>query len=318
MISQYAVVSEHANSMRSSNSAQSPRRKAPLEAAEVLGVAASVAQVLEVAFRLIKRAKKAYDRHNNLIEVLDQHSLEIQSVSAIVNTILDEDALQTAVVALELEKVGAIGRKLVQYLRDLDPGSKGQVRLIAHQLMHGTKEEGALALIMADLDRAKFNLSLRLQLANVGLTRMVHDTVVANVQVVNRIDRLLAEVIGGTHGLKLAALIEDGQPPDHGFATIDKFDIASMHLEGTGDFSSDTILDEETIDRLIVGNIAKDSAVQLLGPVGKDMWEGVRVRIQNNKASGQSAQFVYPTDFATFKYMLDHQERMAVLESRQR
>jgi hypothetical protein len=50
------------------------------------------------------------------------------------------------------------------------------------------------------------------QLANVGLTRMVHDTVLANVEVINRIDRLLTVVFGESHGLKLAGLLKDNIP----------------------------------------------------------------------------------------------------------
>ena len=94
-------------------------------------------------------------------------------------------------------------------LRELDPRDKGMVRQLAHQFVHGTKEEETLADIMANLDRAKADLSLRVQLANVGLTRMVHNTVLANVEVINRIDRMLAEVLGESHGLKLAGLIEN-------------------------------------------------------------------------------------------------------------
>jgi len=284
--------------------------------AEVLGVAASVVQLLEVAFRLIARVKKAYDRQNKLSEVLRKYTLEIESLSAIVRTILDEDALQTAMVALELDKVAVVGKKLVQCLRDLDPGSKGQMRQIAHQLLHGTKQEETLADIMVELDRAKFNLSLRIQLANVGLTRMVHNSVLANVEVVNRIDRLLTEVIGETHGLKIAGLLPDEHSQGPSLVRLNKSEIAAIAWESTNEYDSGDILDNETIERIIVGNTAKGSAVQLLGPIGIDMWDGMRVRLENNKASGHAAQFAYPTDFEAFKYLLDHQERMAVLESR--
>lgn len=191
----------------------------PLQA-EVFGAAAAVAQLLEVSFRLIKRLKKAHDRQHSFVEVLGQHALEIESLRAIVCTIQDEEALQTAVVGLELDKVGAVGKKLVQCLRDIDPGTKGKVRQIGHQLLYGTKEEETLSDILVDLDRAKFNLSLRLQLATVGLTRIVHDTVDANVEVVNRIDRLLSEVIGKTHGLKLANLIPEAYPQSKLYAFV--------------------------------------------------------------------------------------------------
>ena len=180
--------------------------------AEVLGVASSVAQLLEAAIRLVKRVRNAYERHHNLTAALDKHALEIETINLLVRTIDDEDALQTAVVNSELTRLHTVGVKLVRCLRELDPGNKGMVRQLAHQLVHGTKDEETLADIMKDLDRAKANLSLRVQLANVGLTRMVHDTVLANVEVINRIDRLLAEVFRESHGLKLAGLLKDKIP----------------------------------------------------------------------------------------------------------
>jgi hypothetical protein len=180
--------------------------------AEVLGVASSVAQLLEAAIRLVKRVRSAYERHHNLTAALDKHALEIETINLLVRTIDDEDALQTAVVNSELTKLHAVGVKLVRCLRELDPGNKGMVRQLAHQLVHGTKDEETLADIMKNLDRAKANLSLQVQLANVGLTRMVHDTVLANVEVINRIDRLLTVVFGESHGLKLAGLLKDNIP----------------------------------------------------------------------------------------------------------
>jgi hypothetical protein len=180
--------------------------------AEVLGVASSVAQLLEGAIRLLKRVRKAYERHHDLTAVLDKHALEIETINVLIRTIDDEDALQTAVVNSELTKLHAVGAKLVRCLRELDPGNKGRVRQLAHQLVRGTKDEETLADIMKDLDRAKANLSLRVQLANVGLTRMVHDTVLANVEVINRIDRLLAVVFRESHGLKLSGLLKDRIP----------------------------------------------------------------------------------------------------------
>ena len=177
--------------------------------AEVLGVASSVAQLLDGAIRLLKRVRKAYDRHQNLTATLDKHALEIETINTLVCLIKNENALQTAVVITELDKLYAVGVKLVRCLEELDSGKKGIVRQLTHQLMHGGKDEETLANIMRDLDRAKGDLSIRVQLANVGLTRMVHDTVLANFDVINRMDSLLAGVFGKSHGLKLAGLLKD-------------------------------------------------------------------------------------------------------------
>jgi hypothetical protein len=97
---------------------------------------------------------------------------------------------------------------------------------------------------------------------------------------------------------------------------LSKAEVASLGQDTAGETGSGAALDDGTIDRIIIGNTAQDSAVQLLGPVGKDLWEDVRVRIENNTASGHAAQFAYPTDFDTFKYLLDHQERMAAMETK--
>jgi len=153
--------------------------------------------------------RKAYERHQNLTAALDKHALEIETINTLVFTIDNENALQTAVVIAELDKLYTVGVKLVRCLEELDSGKKGIVRLLAHQLVHGTKDEETLADIMRDLDRAKADLSLRVQLANVGLTRIVHDTVLANFEVINRMDRLLAGVFRKSHGLKLAGLLKD-------------------------------------------------------------------------------------------------------------
>jgi len=89
-----------------------------------------------------------------------------------------------------------------------------------------------------------------------------------------------------------------------------KSDVASLGR------SIEPVSKGETIDRVIFGNSARGSAIQLLGPVGEDLWEDIRVRIENNTASGSATQIAYPTDFATFKYVLDHQERLATWMTR--
>jgi len=284
--------------------------------ADIIGVAASVAQLLEGAIRLLKRLRKAHERHQDLVETLDEHSLEIENVNSIVRAIVQENALQTAVVVAELTKLHTVGAKLVKCLEELDPGDKGTVRRLAHQLVHGSKDEKKLADIMTELDRAKAALSLRVQFANVGLTSIVHGTVLANAETVGRIDRQLADVLKQTHGLKLAKLIEDMASQVGSLLPVSKVELAIIGQGMIHNAGPSPTLDDMAMDRIIVGNMARDSAVQLLGPVGRDLWEDIRVRIENNVASGRAAQFAYPTDFATFKYLLDHQERMAVLERR--
>jgi hypothetical protein len=55
---------------------------------------------------------------------------------------------------------------------------------------------------MDELTRAKSNLSMHAQVANVGLTHTVEDIVVANAAIVDRINLLLQQVFGEGRGLK--------------------------------------------------------------------------------------------------------------------
>jgi hypothetical protein len=98
---------------------------------------------------------------------------------------------------------------------------------------------------------------------------------------------------------------------------LSKIGVAALDYDALGSDDCDSIastlaLDEEAADRIIVGNATQDSAIQLLGPVGKDLWEDVRVRVENNTATGHAVQIASPIDADTFKYLLQRQERMTM------
>jgi len=175
---------------------------------DILGAAAAAAGLLEGAIRLLSRLRNAYDRQKNMTEVLEQYELQINSINDVASAIIDEDALQTALVARELVKIQTLADKLVKFLKRLDPKGKGIARQLAHQLVHGTKDEETLADIMTELDREKASLVLSVQLANVGLTRVLRDTVQVNTTVVDRIDQLLTKILGEGQGLKMVGLLK--------------------------------------------------------------------------------------------------------------
>ena len=77
-------------------------------------------------------------------------------------------------------------------------------------------------------------------------------------------------------------------------------------LEPTADDDSVTLIGDDALDRTIVGNVAKDSAIQVLGPVGGDLWEDTRVKIENNVATDNALQLAYPISLEAFRYMMDH------------
>jgi hypothetical protein len=99
--------------------------------------------------------------------------------------------------------------KLIDCLTPLDPGNKSSIRQFAHQLVKGSKDEKAVADKMTELGRAKSSLILRIQVANVGLTRGVEEAIVANADVINRIHTLLQQTFGAGRGLKLAEFFDN-------------------------------------------------------------------------------------------------------------
>jgi hypothetical protein len=168
--------------------------------------------LLEAAIQSVGRVRKAQERQAGLIKVLDSHAQELEHTKTIIRVVRDEKALQTAAVVSELVEVETIASKLVEVLQALEPGDKGSVRQLAHQVLHGSKYEKTLDNIMVDLTRAKSSLSLLIQVTNVGLTRIAGDKIVANVDVVNRVNCLLELVFGEGRGLKIAKLLENRSP----------------------------------------------------------------------------------------------------------
>lgn len=257
--------------------------------AEIFGAAAAAAGLLEGAIRLFQRVRKACERPKRLAQLLEQHATTVESINAIVLAIMDDDALQLETMATELESVRSIAARLVKCLEELDPGSKGQARQVVHHLLRGTREEEALGDIMAELERAKTSLVLHVQLASIGLTRMVRDLALADAETVTRIDRALA-----------------AQPPRRA-STFD-----SMTTLDEGDGHTTGGADPGSMDNVAIGNTAAGGAVQLLGPVGVNLWGNSRSWVARNHASGQAIQIASSTDLETLKYLVDTRRRKEV------
>lgn len=166
----------------------------------------------------IGRLRTASERQKDLVKVLDRYSFELTSLKSMIKTVEAERELRTAAIAVELKKLRAVEDTLVDYLDDIDPGDKGSAHQFAHQLFHGSKEEKRLGKIMDDLSRAKIDLLVRMQVASVGVTRIVGDAVFANAEIIKRIDGCLVKLFGQGNGLKIAKLLKDGSPDGTSFS----------------------------------------------------------------------------------------------------
>lgn len=171
-------------------------------------------QLVEQALRIFGRLRKAHQRQKALVDVLLRHERELDSVKRIIGVIDDEEELQTASVAADLVRLKEVQCKLVSRLEELDPKPKARGKLdgFVRQLVQGSSEEKKLHIVMEELSHVKAALLVSIQVANVGVMRTMENQLVANAEVIQRIDEYLREEVGYCEGLRIAQLLKDRRP----------------------------------------------------------------------------------------------------------
>lgn len=147
-----------------------------------------------------------------LVDLLLRHETELKSVKAIIGIIDDEEELRTASVVTELFRLKEVESRLVKLLEQLDPKPSGKVKQFARQFVQGSADEKKLCGIMDELAHVKSDLLLRIQVANVGVMRTMGKQLVANAEVIQRIDQFLREEVGNCEGLRIARLLKGRRP----------------------------------------------------------------------------------------------------------
>jgi hypothetical protein len=247
------------------------------------------------------------------------------SVRAMIGIIEDEEDLRTANVCSEVLRLKDVQEKLAKLLRELDPRLKKPVLQFAHQLTKGSSDESRLSGIMSELGQVKSMLLMRIQVANVGVMRDVQQELVANTEVIARVDQFLREEVGGCEGLRIARLLQGRRPSsecprlghitqeclltviDNGTILLTSADLRSLRDAATdGDSEDETLVDDSdsstgsqtkkrvSTERIILRNMAKNQALQINAPVGKDIWKNInRIVIEDNVAQDKAVQINY-------------------------
>ena len=138
--------------------------------------------------QFIRQLRKAYGRQKHLAKVLEKHSIQLESTRRIVRAISNDNLLHTFDVEVDLARLQVVGERLMKCLGELDPrdNTRSRTRRLAYHLLHGSRDEELLASILTDLDRAKTDLSLHLQRANLGLTQSIHNMLLLNIETADR------------------------------------------------------------------------------------------------------------------------------------
>ncbi|KAI4923445.1 hypothetical protein J4E85_008483 [Alternaria conjuncta] len=292
--------------------------------AEVLAVFAAIqatTQLVEQAFRIFDRLRRANARQKALAEVLARHRSELESIKTIIGIIDDEEDLQIPTVATELVRLQAVQNKLAELLETLDPKTASKVNQLARQLVHGSADEKKLGSIMDELVQVKTLLILRIQVAHIGVIRTIGKEAVVNAEVIKRIDAFLRERVPNCEGLRIARLLKGRSPSNDGTMPLTLADLRALDKEinGDGEDSGDeTLVDDSEIsprelpvktERIITRNTARNQALQVNAALEQDMWKDIdRLKIQDNVAEDQSCQVNYPISRDIFSMMLDRQK----------
>lgn len=165
--------------------------------------------MLGIAIDLIKILCRAYERQKDLARLLDSHLTELTSLRDVIHIVEEEGALQTTNVAATLARLKASEKKLIAWLKRVDPGSKSSMQQFSRQLAYGSKDQKLLTEIMNEISRAKTDLCMDINVAHVGVTRTVESGVVANSKAVRRIERRPARFSSKERELNTARPLED-------------------------------------------------------------------------------------------------------------
>jgi len=129
----------------------------------------------------------------------------------VIGIIEDVEDLQTANVCSEVLRLKEVEDKLIELLKEMEAPRK-PVQQLAHQLTNGSLDESRLSGTMSELGHVKSMLLLRIQVANVGVMRDVQQGLVANTEVIARVDQFLRDEVGGCEGLRIARLLRGRRP----------------------------------------------------------------------------------------------------------
>ncbi|RAK72390.1 uncharacterized protein BO72DRAFT_463071 [Aspergillus fijiensis CBS 313.89] len=266
-----------------------------------LDVAVSVLSLIEASISLIGQLHDAYTRQKEHASLLAGYEEELRSAQSIIQVVADEPDLQTAEISAQLVRTEALVQKLVDLLRSLSAENhpRSAARQFFHQLTQGSRDEKALSALVDQIYRAKADLTVLIQVAGVGLVRTTDNTLAANTEIINRVDRHIREVLGDGRGLMIGRLIPDGEADAKREIPLSREEVAAVMGPPEGSSSS------SSTERIIENNLTQQQALQINGPVGEDRWKSIsRLVIRQNKATGTSTQVNYPVSASIFYVLL--------------
>lgn len=195
----------------------------------------------------------------------------MQNLQRTLNLVQQQQDLQTSSLLEQVDTIDVIVRELTASLAKLGMRiSKSSIKRHFHALICGPQEAKELATIMRRLDSAHDQLSTRIQIVHVGLTRQFSDQWDATLPIIHRMDENFQTVLG----LRMDP-------------------VQSMHISQSDDGNllyADQISTYDSTPAYM-GNVSFDHAWQVNGNLEAVDWETMAcVQYKNNQAHGHSLQ----------------------------
>ena len=176
---------------------------------------------MDSAIGLMRRLHRANKQRKELAVSLQRHQTELESAEAVVDIIEQEKCLRSSCIETELRRLGGVIRRLVKLIEEINAmGEKNAAKQLAHQFIHGTAQEKRMGIIMGDMCQVKTSLLLYIQTANVGIVKDLKDCVVASLQAIQRVEKLLKAELGDDMELKISQLVKDRRPSGEYLLTL--------------------------------------------------------------------------------------------------
>ncbi|KAI3394131.1 hypothetical protein diail_3184 [Diaporthe ilicicola] len=270
----------------------------------VLSAIATVISTIDVVIRGMQELYMARERHQDVPKVMSAHCEELYNIKQILKVVQQEKVLRLGSIIEDLEQLYLHGNQLQRSLQKLGK-ERGQLQGIAHQLLYGQRSLDELNEIMGKVGRAKANISLKIQVVHVGLTRSLGDVVLVNCEVVEALDKKLQELLGEGNGLKIAELLQSHER-HNGTVRLKDSDIASLTDNDSTVVDNQGNAPKNGTSLTVDNNLADDRALQLNAPIGTEGFLKVdHVTIINNRALKEAYQVNHAVSQANFDKILE-------------
>ena len=148
------------------------------------------------AILLWQQVNQARENVRDAPKLLDEYRKQLTTMMDTARLVETEKDLQTAEIGEQLIRIGAILQELNDFLKSMSSsGEKSKVKRYFRALGNGEANARELRRILDRWADGRQDLALRIQLAQVGLSRSRHNEIVAVVPTIQRVDHNLQELL---------------------------------------------------------------------------------------------------------------------------